>query len=309
MAEEILIASGKGGAGKTSITASISKLLGDKTIIADYDVDAANLAILTSKQTINEDFFQSGYTAEIDNTYCIKCGKCYEACNFDAIIKEEDTYRIDEYSCEGCGLCSDLCLPKAINLKEKTVGKWYEDISYFNSIIYTARLDPGSDNSGKLVNFLKEKAHKKAEDIGIKYIISDAPPGIGCPVISSMTGIKLLVIVVEMGITGIKDAIRLIKLAKQFNIKSVCIFNKVGISQNLSEIENELKAILERENIEIIEYIPFNKEFVTLLNQKKMPVDSNDKSILKKFYNIYDKIITDNNKNRGEINEDSDSNY
>lgn len=291
MINEILIASGKGGAGKTSITGAFSKFLGKDAIIADYDVDAANLSILVSKKIVNEEYFESGYIAEINHSYCIKCGKCKDVCKFNAIKKENDLYIIDKYSCEGCGLCYDVCLPKAIQIRTKVVGKWYEEETLFNSVLYSARLDPGSDNSGKLVNFLKEKAREKAEKNNVKFIISDAPPGIGCPVISSISGIDLLILVIEMGITGINDAIRLINVAKKFGIKILCIFNKAGMTDKLSKIENELISFLETESIEIIGEIPYNREFISLLQQNKLPIDSNDKTIFENFDKIFKKIL------------------
>ncbi len=219
MIKEILIASGKGGAGKTSVSASLAKYLGDKALLADYDVDAANLSILTANKIIHKQNFDSGYIAEIDTKRCINCGKCYEVCRFDAIVKDENSYKIDEYSCEGCGYCYDVCLASSININSKRVGEWYQEMTRFNSILYSARLEPGSDNSGRLVTLLKEKAHEKAKENHIQYIVSDAPPGIGCPIISSISGISLLLIVVELSKTGVKDAIRLVNLAKRFRIK------------------------------------------------------------------------------------------
>jgi MinD superfamily P-loop ATPase len=297
MAYEILIASGKGGAGKTTVSASLTKFLGDRVLVADYDVDAANLSILTSKNVVNKYDFQAGYTAKIDRSACINCGKCKSVCKFDAIIKNENFYTIDEYSCEGCGFCSDVCLTQCITIRKKTVGEWYEEKTLFNSTLYSARLDPGSDNSGKLVSFLKEKAHQKAEEQEIEYIVSDAPPGIGCPTIASMSGIDALIVVVEMGITGIKDAIRLINLAKKFRIKTYCVFNKVGMTNKINDTEHEIKSLLKKEGIEILGYIPYYKEFITLLQQKKLPTDSRNKDIINNFEEIFNKIL-----NIGEIN-------
>lgn len=291
MMHEILIASGKGGAGKTTISASFAKFIGDKAIIADYDVDAANLSILTSKKVLNKYDFQSGYIANIDSSACIKCGKCKSVCKFGAITKKENTYTIDKYSCEGCGYCTDVCLSQCISIKEKIVGKWHEEETLFNSTLYSARLEPGSDNSGKLVSFLKEKAHEKSEKQNVNYIISDAPPGIGCPTIASMSGIHILIVVVEMSITGIKDAIRLINLAKRFRIKTYCIFNKVGMTDKINSTEKELKILLDKENIQILGGIPYNKEFITLLQQKKIPIESKNKTIVNNLKNIFNKIM------------------
>lgn len=291
MAREILIASGKGGAGKTTVSSSLSKYLGDKAVIADYDVDAANLSILTSKSTKTSDRFYTGYVAEINTEYCIGCGKCEQACTFDAIERVGRTYKIDPYSCEGCGVCYDLCISKAVSISEKSVGEWYEEESRFGSVLYSAKLDPGSDNSGRLVSFLKDKAQERAEKDNTEYIISDAPPGIGCPVIASMTGINLLILVVEMGVTGVKDAVRLLNVAKQFKIKTLCVFNKVGIAKEGSETEIELLNMLERENIEVIGKIPYNREFINMLQQKKLPIESSDNTITKNMYSIFKNII------------------
>jgi MinD superfamily P-loop ATPase len=291
MAYEILIASGKGGAGKTSVSASLAKYLGEKAMVADYDVDAANLSILTANEIIHKQDYNSGYIAEINQKVCINCGRCYDVCRFDAVVKDKNSYKIDQYSCEGCAYCYDVCLANAIEVKSKRVGEWYQELTRFNSILFSARLEPGSDNSGKLVTSLKEKAHEKAMADGIKFIISDAPPGIGCPIISSISGIDMLLIVIELSKTGVKDAIRLINLAIRFRVKIYCILNKVGMTDNLNEVEQELKSVLEKEKIEIIGKIPYQREFISLLQEKKSPLETEDESIIENFENIFSKIL------------------
>lgn len=263
---EIVIASGKGGAGKTGLCAVLCALSGEDAVYVDADVDAANLGILMdAKQNESHEFF-SGKEAGINPEICQKCGVCVDVCRFGAIKYLDDEYIIDDLSCEGCGSCLDECGFGAIELKDNYCGDWFISDTKFGGKLVHAYLGIGEDNSGKLVAEIKRIAKDLADSNKLEYILIDSPPGIGCPTISSLSGADLVVIVAESSASGIHDSLRLLQLANQFKINTVCVMNKVGL--NLS-VENKFEKFLKDNEVPLIGMIPFTEEFMTLLNEKK----------------------------------------
>jgi len=231
--KEIVILSGKGGTGKTSIVGCFAALARRKVMV-DCDVDAADLHLIL-KPVVREDHeFWSGQVALIDKEKCTQCGMCQELCRFDAI----GDFEVDPISCEGCGFCSHICPAEAITMKENMAGHWFISDTRYGPLIH-ARLGIAQENSGKLVAQVRQQARQIAEKDGFDYIISDGPPGIGCPVISSLSGASLALLVTEPTLSGIHDLERVLGVCHHFNVPAMVCINKYDINEdNTRQIEN-----------------------------------------------------------------------
>jgi MinD superfamily P-loop ATPase len=234
--KEIVIVSGKGGTGKTSLTGSLASLFADKVMV-DCDVDAANLHLILNPETIiRQSDFTGGKKANIDPERCTKCNVCVEACRFGAISPD---FIIDQFLCEGCGACFVLCQYCAVEFTEHIAGTWYVTDTGNNERFVYAEMLPGEDNSGKLVAAVRNEARAEAESTGSSLIVIDGPPGIGCPVISSITGTKLVIVVTEPTPSGMHDLERVIGLTNHFRIKAAVVVNKSDISLSWLNIVKE----------------------------------------------------------------------
>ncbi len=231
--KELLVISGKGGTGKTSIVASFAALAQSK-VLADLDVDAADLYLLLKPGASAEHDFWSGQVALIDRDRCTECGLCREQCRFNAISGD---YVVDPIACEGCGFCESICPSEAITMQDCLSGKWYLSDTKYGPMVH-ARLGIAQENSGKLVALVRQQARQLAGERDLKYIISDGPPGIGCPVISALSGIDLALIVTEPTLSGIHDLERVVDLCRHFNIPARVCVNKYDINEdNTTRIE------------------------------------------------------------------------
>ena len=216
--KEIVILSGKGGTGKTTIVGSFAALA-ERKVLADCDVDAADLYLLLSPSRKQKSEFWSGQVAVINEEKCTQCDLCQELCRFDAIID----FKIDPVSCEGCGFCSHICPVEAITMRENMAGHWFISETKYGPLVH-ARLGIAQENSGKLVAVVRQQAKKIAENEGADLIISDGPPGIGCPVISSLSGVSLALLVTEPTLSGMHDLERVLGVCHHFGIPAlVCI--------------------------------------------------------------------------------------
>jgi len=269
--KEIVVLSGKGGTGKTSITASLAMLAGSDAIIADCDVDAANMHLLMGPDFANSQKFYSGELAEINYDICTSCGICAEKCRFDAIHLTNNTYTINPLSCEGCGYCEKVCPTHAITMKERFSGYVYFSKIKGNGSMVHARLDIGAENSGKLVAKVKNEAKSLAELQNKTFVIVDGSPGIGCPVVSSLSGANYVVLVTEPTVSGLHDLERVYSVIKRFRIKSGCIINKFDINPKKTE---EITEFLKKENITHLANIPFDQAFTQAMTQGKTIVES-----------------------------------
>jgi MinD superfamily P-loop ATPase len=232
---EMVIVSGKGGTGKTSLAACMASLL-DRKVVADCDVDAANLNLLLKGDVKETHDFLAGRKAEIDRDVCTRCGLCREICRYNAISPD---YMVDRLACEGCGACYFLCPAKAVAFEEALCGHYYVAETEKGDSVVFAELFPGAENSGKLVSAVRAKAREIAEKSGVDTVLIDGPPGIGCPVISSLTGSSLAIVVTEPTMTGRHDLERVLGLAGHFNMETAVVVNKGDVNPAFTgEIES-----------------------------------------------------------------------
>jgi len=260
--KEIVVLSGKGGTGKTSIVGSLAALA-ERKVLADCDVDAADLHLLLSPSMKQETEFWSGQVAHIDLDKCTQCGLCQALCRFDAIRDLE----VDPVSCEGCGFCFHICPAEAITMKENLSGHWFISDTKYGPLVH-ARLGIAQENSGKLVAQVRQKARQIAEEQGIGCIISDGPPGIGCPVISSLSGAGLALLVTEPTLSGMHDLERVLGVCRHFSIPAMVCINKYDINEeNNRQIESHCLS----QGIEVVGRIPFDN-VVTKSIVKGIPV-------------------------------------
>jgi len=265
---EVVIISGKGGTGKTSISASFSYLEGANAITCDCDVDAANMHLLLDANFAHQQDFMSGEIAVIDKDLCTNCGDCYEVCRFDAITPLEEYHQVDNISCEGCWYCSRVCTHDSITMQQQKAGDIFISDIKNGAKMAHAKLGFGAENSGKLVAKVKQEAKILALKEDKQYVITDGSPGIGCPVISSLSGANLVVLVTEATLSGLHDLKRVHQLVKTFNLKSVCIINKADLND---EVTQEVEGFLKKENIELIAKLPYDETFTKSL-AKAMPI-------------------------------------
>ena len=231
--KEVVILSGKGGTGKTSIVGSFAALSRSK-VLADCDVDAADLHLLLNPVAQQNHEFWSGQVAIIDEEKCTQCGLCQDVCRFDAI----DDFKVTPASCEGCGFCYHICPVEAITMQERLSGHWFVSDTKYGPLVH-ARLGIAQENSGKLVALVRQEAKRIAEKQGLDYVISDGPPGIGCPVISSLSGVNLALLVTEPTLSGIHDLERVLGVCQHFGITALVCVNKYDLNEdNTCQIEN-----------------------------------------------------------------------
>lgn len=248
--KQVTILSGKGGTGKTTVTASFISL-SENAVSADCDVDASNLHLLLNPEIKETIEFKGLNVAEINREKCIECDRCVELCRFNA-IKE---YRIDPIHCEGCKVCVEHCPVEAIEFKERVCGYAYISETKYGPMSH-ARLTPGMENSGKLVTLVRQNASKLAEEQGKDMVLVDGSPGIGCPVIASIANIDNAVIVVEPTLSGIHDLKRVLELVYHFEVTPLVIVNKYDINKDIS---NALEDYCRENNIILLGKIPFDQ--------------------------------------------------
>lgn len=256
--KEILVISGKGGTGKTTITSSIIPYF-DSLVIGDCDVDAPNLKILLNPSEKEKNGFLGMKKARIDSEKCIRCHRCYEYCKFEAIDNLQ--------KCEGCGVCEYICPVGAIEMIENRVGDIMVGETEYGTMVH-ACLEPGEENSGKLVAEVRRKAKKIAQLEGKEYIILDGAPGVACNVISSLTGVKRVVIVTEPTLSGLHDLERVLNLVERFRIKPCFVINKFDIS---IEITDKIESYLNNLGYKISMKIPFDKKIFKAIMENKIP--------------------------------------
>ena len=250
---EVVVISGKGGTGKTSIAASFAALA-EHCVIVDCDVDAADLHLVLSPERVREERFQGGSVAFNNRGLCMQCGLCTLYCRFGAIM---DFYDIDPLFCEGCGVCAEFCPHGAIEMRPRDSGVWFLSETRHGPLVH-AQLNIAEGNSGKLVTLLKNEARRVAEERGCGVIIADGSPGIGCPVISSLAGAHSALIVTEPTPSGFHDLRRIAELAGRFRLKIYVCVNRYDINKELTHSIVEWCGEM---SIPMIGKIPFDHDF------------------------------------------------
>ena len=259
MIREIVIVSGKGGTGKTSLAAAFAALA-KNGILCDADVDAADLHLLMQPEVKERTDFMGGSKAVINPDLCTGCGTCRTLCRFDAI---SDRYEVDPIRCEGCGVCVDFCPEQAIDFPVQRCGEWYISATRFGPMVH-ARLGIAEENSGRLVSLVRKETRQLAEERGLELILTDGPPGIGCPVIAAIGGATALVIVVEPTVSGIHDMERVVDLAAHFRVPGMVIVNKYDLNVEMTEAIEQLAV---QRNLVVLGRVPFDPVFTRSMVQ------------------------------------------
>ena len=290
--KEITILSGKGGAGKTTVTAAFASLA-QNAVFCDNDVDAADLHLIFNPEIKEINRFDSGNKAVINSENCNSCGLCSDYCRFDAIhINPSGFYEINLFQCEGCRLCERVCPTESITMIENKNNHWYISETRFGTLVH-AKMGPGEENSGKLVTEVRRKAKEIAKSINAEYIINDGPPGIGCSAIASITGSGLILLVIEPTLSGLHDAARLAELVDTFKIPVQAVINKFDIN---IEITAQVEIYLSEKQIPLAGKIPFNIKIVESIVEGKTFVEfAPDDKISKEFKLIWEKISSNRN--------------
>ncbi|PKL37466.1 MAG: (4Fe-4S)-binding protein [Spirochaetae bacterium HGW-Spirochaetae-1] len=264
--KELVVISGKGGTGKTSITASLSSLAENK-VVADCDVDAADMHLILKPRVQFEEEFEGGRMAVIDPAACTSCGECTRLCRFDAIKVTDGVYSVKKLSCEGCNVCAHFCPVGAIEMKDKIAGKWFISDTRHGPFVHAA-MNIAEENSGKLVTKVRQEAKKIAVEKGLDFIITDGSPGIGCPVIASITGADQVLIVTEPTVSGYHDMRRTVELISHFRIPGMVCINKYDLNM---DVVAEIEEFCKTNGIEVIARVPYDRDFTrAMLNAQSI---------------------------------------
>jgi len=294
--KELTIISGKGGTGKTSIVASFAALT-DSVVLADCDVDAADLYLVFNPRVISSENFTGGGVAFIKSEQCVACGKCEELCMFDAIYfdgpgngKYPETFRVDPVACEGCSVCAWFCPEKAIEFKPAVNGQWFISETRRGLMVH-ARLGIAEENSGKLVTIVRNAAKEIAERTILDTVIIDGSPGIGCPVIASVAGVDMVLAVTEPTLSGKHDLERVITLSEHFNIPIGIAINKWDLNEEMTQ---EIEQMAIDKNVEVFGRVRYDRAVIDAMVNEVSVVeytDSGASSDIKVLWNnVYKKL-------------------
>jgi MinD superfamily P-loop ATPase len=273
--KELIVISGKGGTGKTSIVASFAALA-EKPVLADCDVDAADLHLVLEPKTVKRETFSGGSRARIMSGHCVACGKCEELCRFDAISYDGPgngrvprTFRVDPIACEGCGVCAWFCAEHAIEFAPAVNGEWFVSRTRFGPLVH-AKLGIAEENSGKLVSIVRTQARATAEKEHSSLIIVDGSPGIGCPVIASITGADLVLVVTEPTLSGQHDMERVAELTRHFEIPAMVCVNKWDLN---SQIADAIESRAREQGIQVAGRVPYDRAVTQAQIRKQAVVE------------------------------------
>ncbi|OEU73834.1 MAG: hypothetical protein BA864_06060 [Desulfuromonadales bacterium C00003093] len=268
MIRQIAVMSGKGGAGKTSVTAALLKLL-PEVVAVDGDVNASNLPILLNLKKLSTSDYYAMDVAQIDTANCTRCGRCTEICAFNAIdLDVQGNYSVND-ECEGCAACAWVCPAKCIDMVPHCSGTKYLS-QLENGFLLHADLIPGEDNSGKLIADIRKQARTVSTEKGLDLILIDGPPGTSCQAIASITGVDMVLAVLEESLSGLSDYRRLAKLVESFRIPHLVLLNKSGIDPELGK---RIETVVAENGGEIVARIPFDMEIPRSLSRRETLLD------------------------------------
>jgi MinD superfamily P-loop ATPase len=284
MVKQITVLSGKGGTGKTTLVASFAALA-KKTVLTDCDVDAPDLHLLLNPQIVQTQEFVGSKVAVIDKEKCIQCGKCKELCRFNAI----EELSVDPVLCEGCGVCTYICPAKAIKLTERISGYAFISNTKYGPMSH-ARLNPGEENSGKLVTLVRKNAKRVTENESYRLILNDGPPGIGCPVIASVGGVDMGLVVVEPTLSGFHDMERALGLLNHFKISSLVCINKYDINE---ENTDRIAEYCASKGVEVVGRIPFDAIVIEAMVAGKTVVEHSPKNrVSQEIEMVWERVLS-----------------
>lgn len=286
--KKLVILSGKGGTGKTTVAAALAHLASQEmqVVLADADVDAANLELVLNPVRQEMHDFTGGRLAVIDPAACTACGSCIDVCRFEAIIPGDEVYAVDDLACEGCAACYYQCPGKAISMEEQRAGQWFRSDTRFGPLFH-AHLNAGQENSGKLVTMVKQQARLMAEDNRADLLLVDGPPGIGCPVISASAGMDLALHVVEPTTSGVHDLERIMATTGHFGVPSLVAINKADLNLTRSR---EIIDFCKEQQVELVGHIPYDT-VVTEAMVRGMPVTAyTDGLVVKAIERVWQRI-------------------
>jgi len=283
--KQLVILSGKGGTGKTTVAAALAHLASQEMdiILADADVDASNLELVLEPTKIHQEDFTGGQVAIIDTDACIACGICAEVCRFDALIPGDDAYDVDPISCEGCASCVYQCPEDAIHMEKQQAGQWFRSDTRFGPLFH-AHLFAAQENSGHLVTLVKQHARLLAMDTGAKLLIVDGPPGIGCPVISASAGADMALLVTEPTVSGVHDMERVLGTTEHFGVPALVCINKADINPARTE---EIVSYCAGRGIGVVGTIPFDTVVTRAMVQGKPVTDFEDGPVDEAMHEVW----------------------
>ncbi|MGD2271585.1 MAG: 4Fe-4S binding protein [Desulfobacterales bacterium] len=268
--KELIVISGKGGTGKTTLMAAFADLAENK-VLCDADVDAADLHLITDPQVITRTAFQSGFTADINKAKCTECGLCLDLCRWGAISQN---FKVNSIDCEGCGVCVYFCPEDAIDFPINTCGEWLISDTRFGPMVH-ARLGIAEENSGKLVTLVRREARKLGREKHLDLLLTDGPPGVGCPVIASIGGASLVLIVTEPTVSGKHDMERVVQLADHFNVPAMLCVNKFDLN---FELTRDIEQFAKERGLPCLGRIPFDPIFTRAMIRAQTVFEYNTES-------------------------------
>ncbi len=283
--KELVVISGKGGTGKTSILGAFAALCED-AVLCDADVDAADLHLLLKPEILETHEFRAGHRAVIDPDRCTQCGDCLERCRFNAISQD---FEVDPISCEGCGVCFHFCPYKAIDFPENLCGEWYYSRTRFGPMVH-AQLGIAEENSGRLVTLVRQEARRRGEEQGKKLILTDGPPGIGCPVIASMGGASAVLVVSEPTVSGRHDLERVAQLGRHFNLPVMVCVNKADLYW---EAAHDIESFCKDQGYKFLAHLPFDPGFTKAQVEGKTIVEYNQCSVKEAVSELWHLVQTE----------------
>jgi MinD superfamily P-loop ATPase len=280
--KEICVLSGKGGTGKTSLVGALAALITDK-ILVDCDVDAPDLHLLLTPKIKSREEFLGGRKAVIISELCTECGRCLEVCRFEAV---SDNFRVDSTPCEGCGVCVHFCPFGAIDFPPAVCGEWFMSETRFGPMVH-AQLGAGQENSGLLVSLVRGKAQDLAEANNLPLILVDGPPGIGCPVISSLTGTDGVLIVTEPTLSGLHDLNRVLELSNHFKIPGMVLINKYDLNREMTE---RIEIYCREKGLNLAGRLPYDPIVTEAMIQGKTIPELSQNGLSRAIKDIWDRV-------------------
>ena len=286
--KQLVILSGKGGTGKTTMTAALAHLAARDTaiVMADADVDAANLELVLDPTQEESHDFIGGSIARIDSSLCTGCGICAEVCRFEAAVANDSLYTIDGLACEGCAACVYQCPVEAIDMLPQRAGRWYRSSTRFGPLFH-AHLFAGQENSGKLVTLVKQQARLRALDTAAALLLVDGPPGIGCPVISASAGADLALHVVEPTVSGIHDLERIMATTDHFGVPSLVAINKADLNLARSD---QIAAFCAEQGVELVGRVPYDTVVTEAMVQGQPVTAYTNGPVTQALQDVWDRV-------------------